>query len=194
MISESLLGALDRLQQSMVSSLPDDEADSVDSDLARAHELLLKAGRQQMRTAQSAEQVADSAKGLIGGVSEDLSEKRSKIRALEERAWSDRQTLLDWVDAQDDVITLARQQGDPRLIQWFERVAQRADAALSGLGVVEISAMGLPFNEQQHEALELVTSREVPQSHVVSVVRRGFLFDGRLLRRSQVVVSKGAMR
>jgi molecular chaperone GrpE (heat shock protein) len=63
--------------------------------------------------------------------------------------------------------------------------------AFGAIGLTEIQAGGKAFSEEEHEALETV-EREPGQEpfQVVEVVRRGFRFDGSVLRRAQVLTSR----
>jgi molecular chaperone GrpE len=77
------------------------------------------------------------------------------------------------------------------LIGGIEMVGQQLKGALAAHGMKEINPLGQPFDPHQHEALSREASDTVPADHVLSVVRSGFLLNGRLLRPAAVVVSNG---
>lgn len=63
--------------------------------------------------------------------------------------------------------------------------------ALKIHGVVPIEAVGEIFDPNQHEALLITPSDDVPEGKVIEEFRRGYMLHTRVLRASQVVVSQG---
>ena len=58
-------------------------------------------------------------------------------------------------------------------------------------GLVPIVAVGEAFDPNQHEALLVTPSDDVPEGKVIEEFRRGYMLHTRVLRASQVVVSQG---
>ena len=63
--------------------------------------------------------------------------------------------------------------------------------ALKVHGLVPIVAAGETFDPNQHEALLVTPSDDVPDGKVIEEFRRGYMLHTRVLRASQVVVSQG---
>ena len=63
--------------------------------------------------------------------------------------------------------------------------------ALKIHGLIPIEALGETFDPNQHEALLVTTSEDVPEGKVIEEFRRGYMLHTRVLRASQVVVSQG---
>ena len=63
--------------------------------------------------------------------------------------------------------------------------------ALKIHGLVPIEAAGETFDPNQHEALLITPSDDVPEGNVIEEYRRGYMLHTRVLRASQVVVSQG---
>ena len=63
--------------------------------------------------------------------------------------------------------------------------------ALKIHGLVPIVAVGETFDPNQHEALLVTPSDDVPEGKVLEEFRRGYMLHTRVLRASQVVVSQG---
>lgn len=63
--------------------------------------------------------------------------------------------------------------------------------ALKTHGLVPIVATGETFDPNQHEALLVTPSDDVPEGKVIEEFRRGYMLHTRVLRASQVVVSQG---
>ncbi len=76
----------------------------------------------------------------------------------------------------------------------IELVLQQLKSLLANHGLKEISPLGQPFDPHQHEALSHQPSAEVEAEHVLTVVRPGYVLNGRLLRPASVVVSSGAAK
>ena len=66
--------------------------------------------------------------------------------------------------------------------------------ALKIHGLVPIVAVGETFDPNQHEALLVTPSDEVPEGEVIEEFRRGYMLHTRVLRASQVVVSQGPVK
>lgn len=57
-------------------------------------------------------------------------------------------------------------------------------------GVVQIDPAGQPFNPDQHQAMSIQPSADVPPNTVTFVLQKGYELNGRLLRPAMVGVSK----
>lgn len=80
---------------------------------------------------------------------------------------------------------------DSVITQGMEMVQRQLDEFLTSQGVVEVPATGEPFDPNQHEAISHEPHPEVAEGVIISQVRRGFRLHDRLLRASNVIVSKG---
>jgi molecular chaperone GrpE len=77
------------------------------------------------------------------------------------------------------------------LVGGVEMVLQQLKSALAKHGLVEINPLGKAFNPHEQEAISHLPSAEVAAEHVLTVVRSGFMLNGRLVRPAAVVVSSG---
>ena len=66
--------------------------------------------------------------------------------------------------------------------------------ALEQFGVETVAAEGEPFDPERHEAVSMQPSDSVAPQSVISVMQKGYLMQGRLLRAARVVVSSGPPR
>lgn len=71
-----------------------------------------------------------------------------------------------------------------------ELIHQQLLSSLKKFGVEDISAEGMEFDPQQHEALMMVDSDEVDSQHVVQVIQKGYALNGEVLRPARVTVSR----
>jgi molecular chaperone GrpE len=63
--------------------------------------------------------------------------------------------------------------------------------ALSKFNVEAIDPQDVVFDAQEHEALSMTPSAEVPANNILSVVQKGYKLAGRVIRPAKVIVSKG---
>lgn len=75
--------------------------------------------------------------------------------------------------------------------QGFQMVADQIRGILERNGVKEIDPAGEAFDPHKHEALTHQPHDEIPEGHVVQVVRKGYSLNERLLRPASVTVSSG---
>ena len=64
---------------------------------------------------------------------------------------------------------------------------------LKNFGVTVIDPTGQPFDPRYHEALSRQKSNEVPEGHVIVVIKKAYKLHDRLIRPAQVVVSEGPL-
>ena len=67
---------------------------------------------------------------------------------------------------------------------------QLMDSVLEKFSIRMVDPTGERFNPDQHQAMSMVETGDVPANHVVEVVQKGFLLNDRLLRPALVVVAK----
>ena len=76
----------------------------------------------------------------------------------------------------------------------FAAIARKLLNTLEGLGLVKHDGdalVGEPFDPVHHEAMLRQPSDEVAEEHIVQVFRNGYLYNERVLRAAQVMVSAG---
>jgi len=61
---------------------------------------------------------------------------------------------------------------------------------LEKFGVQVIDPQGKQFNSDEHEAVSMLPSPEVPPNHVLSVMQKGYKLHDRVLRPARVVVAR----
>jgi molecular chaperone GrpE len=78
------------------------------------------------------------------------------------------------------------------IVDGLAMVYKQLQDFLANSGVETIEAAGQTFDPNLHEALAQEENHEIPEGKVIRQVRRGYRLRDRLLRPSNVVVSKGA--
>ena len=70
-------------------------------------------------------------------------------------------------------------------------IFQQFQAQLKLLGIEEINPKNEAFNPHLHEAVSSCFHEEIPEEHIIEVIRTGYKLGDKLLRAASVVVSKG---
>jgi molecular chaperone GrpE len=73
----------------------------------------------------------------------------------------------------------------------IEMVASNFQSLLSRHGLEGIEAKGREFDPELHEAVMQMPSEEVPENIILEEITKGYKLNGKVIRHSQVVVSKG---
>jgi molecular chaperone GrpE len=63
---------------------------------------------------------------------------------------------------------------------------------MAKFGVEQVDPQGEPFNPEFHQAITIQPRADLPPNTVVTVVQKGYLLNGRLVRPAMVIVSAGA--
>lgn len=77
--------------------------------------------------------------------------------------------------------------------QGVQMIWQQFEGFMRDQGIEPIATVGEPFDPAHHEALSTVPATDAhPPDTIVSEIKAGYLFEGRLLSAAQVVVARGA--
>lgn len=124
--------------------------------------------------------------------------RRRSVREKDElRAFAAARVVEDLLPVMDNLalgLTAARMPNATlaSMIDGIGMVATQLKSALSNHGLQEINPAGVAFDPNLHEAISQQPSADVPEGHVLQVIRIGYSLNGRLLRPATVVVSAGA--
>jgi molecular chaperone GrpE len=78
----------------------------------------------------------------------------------------------------------------PAIVDGLNGILKNIETLLKSEGVLEIEAIGTPFDANVHDAAGFASSEDQPENIVVDVVRRGFMLNKKVLRPSLVILSK----
>jgi molecular chaperone GrpE len=76
------------------------------------------------------------------------------------------------------------------MLKGVEMVFGELNEVLVGEGLVAIEASGKPFDPERHEAVVAAEEDGVEAGTVMDVVRKGYEFNGRVLRPALVKVAR----
>ncbi len=101
--------------------------------------------------------------------------------------------LLPVIDSLEQGIKAADVSGAgiDSLKQGSEMTLRMLQKAADSHGLTAVDPLGLPFNPDQHQAIGMQPSSEVPADHVLVVLQKGYRLHDRLVRPALVMVSQG---
>lgn len=101
--------------------------------------------------------------------------------------------LLPVIDSLEQGIKAAEASGAgiDGLKEGSEMTLRILQKAADSHGLTAVDPMGQPFNPDQHQAIGMQPSKEVPADHVMVVLQKGYRLHDRLVRPALVMVSQG---
>ena len=127
----------------------------------------------------------------------ETSEMRSRLmKTLEDRSkqaqFNFLTTLLPVLDNLN--LAVAASETDPSVEHLRSGVigtARSFERALIDVGVEPIASVGMTFDPEQHEAVDMVATEAEHDGKITAEYARGYTFGGKLLRPARVQVGKG---
>jgi molecular chaperone GrpE len=103
--------------------------------------------------------------------------------------------LLKFLNIRDDylrALSVARQSKLEQVvvIEGLEGILKNIDSLLASEGVIEIEAVGTPFDPNVHDAIAYSVREDLDENTVTAEIRKGYMLNGRVLRPSLVEISK----
>lgn len=96
--------------------------------------------------------------------------------------------LLPTLDALEQGLRHAPDGVDQNWLKGIEGTLQKLDKVLEEMGVKKIEAVGKHFDPNFHEAIREVAGEQ--EGMVMEELQTGFILNGKVIRPSQVVISK----
>lgn len=79
-------------------------------------------------------------------------------------------------------------------VQGVKMTANELKSVVQKFGVVEIPALGLPFDPILHEALGTEETSDVKEGYVLKVFKKAYKLHDRVIRPAQVIVAKAVSK
>ncbi|TET54556.1 MAG: nucleotide exchange factor GrpE [Desulfobacteraceae bacterium] len=100
--------------------------------------------------------------------------------------------ILPVIDNLDKAISHAQNdENSSALVEGLELTRDGLMKALEKAGLKEVEALGKPFDPNFHESVSQQIDDTVAPGHVIMELQKGYLLNGRLMRPSMVVISRG---
>lgn len=99
--------------------------------------------------------------------------------------------LLDILDNLERAIESTKKEGDKKsVINGIEMTYKQFRDILKKEGLIQIKAIGEPFDPFKHEAVMRVSSNDLKDGAIVGEIQKGYLFNSKVIRPSKVKVIK----
>lgn len=98
--------------------------------------------------------------------------------------------LLSVADSLEMGLEAAENATIEALVEGKQATLKQLQSAMERHGITSLYPVGEPFDPEFHEAISMQPSDTAEPDSVLTVVQRGYLLNGRLLRPARVVVSK----
>lgn len=97
--------------------------------------------------------------------------------------------LLSVKDSLEMGIAAAESADAESLLQGKEATLKLLTTVLERFGISEVDPEGEPFDPELHEAMTVQPSAEAEPGSVLTVIQKGYVLNGRLLRPARVIVA-----
>jgi molecular chaperone GrpE len=102
--------------------------------------------------------------------------------------------LVKFLSLRDDylrALEMAKQsKSETVVIEGLEGILKNFDSLLRSEGVMEIETIGTPFDPNVHDAIGFLHQDEIEENIVTKEIRKGYMFNNKVLRPSLVLISK----
>jgi molecular chaperone GrpE len=99
--------------------------------------------------------------------------------------------LLPVKDSLELGLTHAGEQADAQKLQeGMALTLKMLSQVMEKFNIEEVSPQGQPFDPERHQAMTVQENAELAPNSVISVMQKGYVLNGRLLRPAMVIVSK----
>ncbi len=98
--------------------------------------------------------------------------------------------LITLADDFDLALANADDASDERIVEGLQLIQRRLKAVLDANNVVGFDSIGEVFNPELHEAFDVIAAEDGKSDRVHSELRRGYFWNGKLLRPALVVVAQ----
>lgn len=99
-------------------------------------------------------------------------------------------SLLPVVDSLEEALRLADLHADTAMHEGLDLTMKLFLGVLEKYDVQQLNPQGEPFDPQQHEAMSMQASQDVPNNTVLVVFQKGYKLNDRIIRPARVIVAK----
>lgn len=99
-------------------------------------------------------------------------------------------SLLPVMDSLEQALQLAANDSEASMREGLELTLKLMMDVLQKFDVQLINPLNEPFNPQQHEAMSMMESADMPPNTVLTVFQKGYQLHDRVIRPARVIVSK----
>lgn len=98
--------------------------------------------------------------------------------------------LIKLIDKIDEIRVLCEKTKKVEMLNIINNIIKKMKHDLREIGVEEIPSYGELFNSNLHECLQVVNKPDAQKDEIVQVIRRGYYYNGSVLRNSLVIIGE----
>lgn len=123
----------------------------------------------------------------------DLDVEKAHKFALEKFS-SELITVVDNLERALDAVPDAGNENVKALYEGVELTLKGFLEVLNRFDIQQLAPEGEPFDPQQHEAMSMVENDDVEPNTVLTVIQKGYVLNGRVIRPAMVIVAKASAK
>ena len=98
--------------------------------------------------------------------------------------------LIKLIDKIDEIRVFCEKTKKVEMLNIINNIIKKMKYDLREIGVEEIPSYGELFNSNLHECLQVVNKPDAQKDEIVEVIRRGYYYNGSVLRNSLVIIGE----
>ena len=98
--------------------------------------------------------------------------------------------LIKLIDKIDEIRVFCEKTKKVEMLNIINNIIKKMKYDLREIGVEEIPSYGELFNSNLHECLQVVNKPDTQKDEIVEVIRRGYYYNGSVLRNSLVIIGE----
>lgn len=98
------------------------------------------------------------------------------------------ESLIKIIDKIDEIRIFCERTKNIEMLSIINNIIKKMKFNLREIGVEEIPSCGELFNSNLHECLQLVNKSDTQKDEIIEVIRRGYYYNGLVLRSALVIV------
>jgi len=122
----------------------------------------------------------------IYDIVKESDENAKEVRAAAKREALLLESLVTIADLMDDVLNFLHK----NRVEHTNIISAKMEEAINACGLERLGTSGEPLDPRLHTVASAQFS-EIPKEHLISVLQSGYAYNGKLIRRATVIVSKG---
>lgn len=102
--------------------------------------------------------------------------------------------LSQFINIKDDFVRTVEiginKKIDEKVLEGIKGILKNIELTLASEGLKTIDAIGEIFDPNKHEVISVTYDDKIPDNIIIKEIRRGYLFNNKVLRPSLVIISK----
>ncbi len=152
------------------------------------HSTLKRVGKELNQTSIQLEELLDGS-GQAQGLERVIASQQETITGLENDQLTLVQGLINVVDQIEDLYRYTLEHEEAGRLEQVQLLWKKIVAELAGLGISVIEAVNIPFDHRLHAVTEVKTDRQYQDRAILAVIRCGYLYQAKVLRKALVVAN-----